>query len=291
MSETAPARPVHVLVDLENNQPTLDDVRQLVPDLTDVWLFHSPPQAAHLSSYQALGSRHMPVPISRAGKNALDFHLTFYVGYIAARYPDASIVVVAIDRGYAPMVEHAKTLGFQVKSVPFKKKAAAKKPAAKKVPAKKKPAKKTPAKKAAPKKTAGKQAGGKTGAKKSAAKKAAASPGVSTPVKKAAPAKAATKGTAKSAQAAAATKAKAAIPSEQGTRRSAQASTDKIVASLRKMGNRRPMKLKALERHLASLLGNGATDAAVTALLGNLYALDAVRVSGDAVAYGSAVTR
>ena len=39
--EASAALAVHVLVDLENNQPTLHEVRALVPDMTDVWLFHS----------------------------------------------------------------------------------------------------------------------------------------------------------------------------------------------------------------------------------------------------------
>lgn len=39
--DTKAQRAVHVLVDLENNQPTLAEVRALVPDLTDVGLFHS----------------------------------------------------------------------------------------------------------------------------------------------------------------------------------------------------------------------------------------------------------
>jgi hypothetical protein len=155
-------QPVHVLVDLENNQPTLDDVRRLVPDLTDAWLFHSPRQVAHLASFAALGPRHTPVPLSRPGRNALDFQLAFYVGYIAARNPDAKLVVVAIDNDYAPMIEHANHLGLDVTKVAFrrsaatgKKKAAARKVAAKKKPAAKKaPPKSPPAKKAVAKKTA-----------------------------------------------------------------------------------------------------------------------------------------
>ena len=31
---------VHVLVDLEKNQPAFEEVECLVPDLTDIWLFH-----------------------------------------------------------------------------------------------------------------------------------------------------------------------------------------------------------------------------------------------------------
>jgi hypothetical protein len=39
------------------------------------------------------------VPRSGQGPNALDFHLSFYLGYVAARHPDAVLVVVANDRG------------------------------------------------------------------------------------------------------------------------------------------------------------------------------------------------
>jgi len=272
-------QPVHVLVDLENNQPTLEDVRRLVPDLTDVWLFHSPQQVNHLSSYAALGSRHTPVPISRPGKNALDFHLTFYVGYIAARNPDAKLVVVAIDRGYGPMIEHAKTLDLKVVRLAFKKGgAAAKKSAAKKRPAKKeapKPAaKKAPTKSAATKKPMAKKAGAKEVT-------VAKAPAKKSTTKKAVPPKdsAAKKVPAKASAAKAAQAAKVVAPI-----------VDKIVANLRKMSDHRPKKLKQLERHLASLLGNEATDTEVASLLANLFAMDAVRVTEDVVDYGPAVT-
>jgi hypothetical protein len=36
----------HVLVDWENVQPKADDIRSLVPDVTDIWLFHGPNQKA-----------------------------------------------------------------------------------------------------------------------------------------------------------------------------------------------------------------------------------------------------
>lgn len=174
---------VHVLVDLENNQPTLGDVQRMVPDVTDVWLFHSAAQKKHLASFEAMGERQTPVPITRKGSNALDFHLTFYLGYLAAKNPGAKLVVMAIDKGYMPMVEHARAmLKLEVAQVAFRvgqegtagatKKAtpaAAKKaPAAKKAAAKKTPAKKTPAKKAAAKKSTAKV----PAAKKAAAKKA-----------------------------------------------------------------------------------------------------------------------
>lgn len=60
------------------------------------------------------------VPHTGNGKNALDFHLSFYLGYVAARHPDATLVVVANDKGYDAMLSHAKLLGFTARRVGFK---------------------------------------------------------------------------------------------------------------------------------------------------------------------------
>lgn len=132
----------HVLVDWENVQPSDADVRTLVPDVTDVWLFHGPAQANVGARHASFGDRATPVKIARAGKNALDFHLSFYMGYIAARHPDARFVVISNDKGYLPMLEHASELGFAARHLGFaaprrSPRAATKKAAHKKVSAKK----------------------------------------------------------------------------------------------------------------------------------------------------------
>ena len=129
----------HVLVDWENVQPKESDLRALVPDVTDVWIFHGPSQKVDLDSYGCFGSRATPVKIARSGKNALDFHLSFYMGYIASRHPDARFVVVSNDKGYGPMLEHAEELGFSARQAAF----GAPKPAAKKAAAKTAAIKKT----------------------------------------------------------------------------------------------------------------------------------------------------
>jgi hypothetical protein len=97
-------------------------------------LFHGPSQK-NVSAGQALfGQRATLVPITRAGKNALDFHLSFYMGYIASRSPQANFVVISNDKGYLPMLEHAQSLGFSARQIGFvKAKGAAKKAAAKKI--------------------------------------------------------------------------------------------------------------------------------------------------------------
>ena len=105
----------HVLVDWENVQPRDTDIRNLAPDVTDVWLFHGPRQKKVDAHQGSFGDRITLVPIARAGKNALDFHLSFYMGYIASRHPHARFVVISNDKGYAPMIEHATGLGFSAR--------------------------------------------------------------------------------------------------------------------------------------------------------------------------------
>lgn len=134
----------HVLVDWENVQPKDSNIRTLVPDVTDVWIFHGPNQRKVGENQKSFGAAATLIPISRSGKNALDFHLSFYMGYITSRNPDARFVVISNDQGYGPMLEHAIDLGFAASQVGFEplkaipKKTAVKRVAVKKVAATKK---------------------------------------------------------------------------------------------------------------------------------------------------------
>jgi hypothetical protein len=175
----------HVLVDWENVQPDEAGCRGLVPDATDVWLFHGPNQKNVGRGYETFGERVIPVRISRTGKNALDFHLAFYMGYIAAKHPGSGLVVLSNDKGYGPMLDHAKELGFvasqrgfggmkqaRTPCKPAVKKTTAKKTAATKTAAKKAPARKAATPAPAARKTAAEKIA--TAPKRTAAKKAAA---------------------------------------------------------------------------------------------------------------------
>lgn len=140
----------HVLVDWENVQPKDIEIRSLVPDVTHVWIFHGPSQKRAGANQQSFGNELTLVPISRSGKNALDFLLSYYVGYISSRNPNACFVVISNDQGYGPMLDHAKELGFATSQLGFGSPTApAKKTVAKKtatptsVPKKAAPAKKT----------------------------------------------------------------------------------------------------------------------------------------------------
>jgi NTP pyrophosphatase (non-canonical NTP hydrolase) len=263
----------HVLLDYENVQPSEAELRALVPDVGQVWVFHGPHQREVEKRFASFGTGATAVPISKTGKNALDFHLSFYMGYIASRNPESPMVVVANDKGYEPMLEHAKAMGFAVRRQSHgAAKAPAKKAVAKKVAAKKAPAKKVAAKKAV---AAKHPAAKKVAAKAAPAKKA-------TRVKTPAPAKKAVAKVpvpaAKAAVAAppavvsgAAAKVAVLVPDSAAT-------VKKLTDSLRKMGDKRPTKPASLWRSLKSFLGGGATEESVEVALARLIEEGVVKV-------------
>ena len=309
---------MHVLLDYENVQPTEVELRAMVPEASQVWVFHGPHQRQVAQRFTSFGANVTVVPISKAGKNALDFHLSFYMGYIASRKQASAMVVVANDKGYEPMLDHARAMGFAVRQLGYKqakpavpvkadsivKPAAEKAPPAKKAVLPKPTAKTAPAKKAAGKQAVVKQAP----AKKAAAKKAVVAAAVARKVtaKKVAPAK-------KSASPPAARKATRSAPTvaakapglvskvakAMAMSPDSAATVQKLSDSLRKMGGKRPIKPASLWRSLKSFLGSGATDTSVELALGRLIEDGVVRVdSVTGVSYpmfdpasGVAVTR
>ena len=202
----------HVLLDFENVQPTAAELRAMVPDATRVWVFHGPHQRLIAKRFESFGADMTAVQISQVGKNALDFHLSFYMGYIASRNQQAQIVVVANDKGYEPMLRHAKAMGFDVRQIGFSKtaaRAAVKKAAAAKPRSVAKPAVKSAAKPPVAKKTAARKVAAKTTPAKTTPAKADAA--IASPAKKAITQKPATRKPApQKAQAPAAPAAKAA---------------------------------------------------------------------------------
>jgi len=299
---TAAVSPVetHVLVDWENVQPKDSDIHSLVPDVTDVWLFHGANQKGVGAHQVSFGDRATPVKIARAGPNALDFHLSFYMGYIASRHPDARFVVVSNDKGYGPMLEHAAELGFSARQVGFDNaKVSASKAAAKRAPAKKiAPAKKVAAKKAAAKKVpvANKPVPTKSATPGAAAVPAKPSPGsgvvpapqsplaTAIPVTARSPAKKAT-----SATAVAEKKVSTGNPlpiAKSLNQRLAKATApvdlskaaNHVLASLKKTKSR-PVKQRSLMASIQSLIGPPGDSQAVHAVLARL--LDSGKVAID----------
>lgn len=57
---------------------------------------------------QSLGADAEYVKIEGNGPNALDFHIAFYMGNIAARDPDCYFYIISKDTGFDPLIKHLK---------------------------------------------------------------------------------------------------------------------------------------------------------------------------------------
>ncbi len=105
-----------LLVDYENVQPAFRPER-----LSDarVVVFHGAQQRdapAKLKSQLASVDTEF-VRCTKTGKNALDFHLTYYLGRLAAQHPNDDFYVLSKDKGYDPLIEHLKSTGADVRRV------------------------------------------------------------------------------------------------------------------------------------------------------------------------------
>jgi hypothetical protein len=100
----------YVLIDYENVQP--DTIGVLDQEHFKVIVFVGANQAKVTfevaSLLQHLGNRARYVKISGNGPNALDFHIAFYIGQIAASDPDAYFHIVSKDTGFDPLIAHLK---------------------------------------------------------------------------------------------------------------------------------------------------------------------------------------
>ena len=61
-----------------------------------------------VNAVQSLGSNGSYVQISSHGPSALDFHIAYYIGKLAAAHPDAYFHIVSNDKGFDPLIKHLK---------------------------------------------------------------------------------------------------------------------------------------------------------------------------------------
>jgi len=64
-----------------------------------------------------LGERFISIDIEGQGKNALDFHIAFYLGELLKAAPRAECVILSRDKGFDPLVRHLVGRGFAVRRV------------------------------------------------------------------------------------------------------------------------------------------------------------------------------
>lgn len=103
----------YVLIDFENVQPA--NVGELSPTEHHIKVFAGEHQNkvefGLVQALQPFGSHAEYIRIVGNGKDALDFHIAFYVGRLSAEHPSASFTIVSRDTGFDPLVKHLVSLG------------------------------------------------------------------------------------------------------------------------------------------------------------------------------------
>ena len=98
----------YVLIDYENVHPK--NLELLAEHPFKVLVFVGLSQAKIpfdlADSMQLLGKDAQYIKIAGSGQNALDFHIAYYIGELAAAEPDAYFHVISRDKGFDPLIRH-----------------------------------------------------------------------------------------------------------------------------------------------------------------------------------------
>ena len=107
----------YVLIDFENVQPKNLSILAAHPFKVFVFIGASQTKVPrHVAvAMQALGDRAQYVEIDGNGPNALDFHIAYYIGELAAADPTGSYHIISKDRGFDPLIRHLKGKNIQVR--------------------------------------------------------------------------------------------------------------------------------------------------------------------------------
>lgn len=101
----------YVLIDFESVQPAslaaLD--REHFKLILFVGANQSKLRFEIVEALQRAGSRAEYVKIAGNGPNALDFHIAFYIGQLAAADPKAYFHIVSKDKGFDPLIQYLRS--------------------------------------------------------------------------------------------------------------------------------------------------------------------------------------
>lgn len=102
-----------VLSDFENVQ--FKEIGALKPGECRIKLFIGQSQTRLsvelFEALQPFGADAEIVRISGNGPNALDFHIAFYVGRLAAQFPGSRFSIISRDTGFDPLIKHLASQG------------------------------------------------------------------------------------------------------------------------------------------------------------------------------------
>ena len=108
-----------VLVDFENVQPK--DLATLEGGPYKIKVFLGAQQAkiplAMARALQAFGAHAEYIQINGSGNNAVDFHIAYYIGRLAATMPGARFHIISRDTGFDPLLKHLVEQGVSCQRV------------------------------------------------------------------------------------------------------------------------------------------------------------------------------
>ena len=101
----------YVLIDFENVQPKNLELLTTHPFKVFVFVGASQTKVSFdlADSMQLLGNNAKYIKIAGNGQNALDFHVAYYVGELAANEPDAHFHIISKDKGFDPLIKHLRS--------------------------------------------------------------------------------------------------------------------------------------------------------------------------------------
>jgi hypothetical protein len=107
----------YVLIDFENVQPKNLSILAAHPFKVFVFIGANQTKLPRhvVVAMQALGDRARYVEIDGSGPNALDFHIAYYIGELAAADPTGNFHIISRDRGFDPLIRHLKGKKIQVR--------------------------------------------------------------------------------------------------------------------------------------------------------------------------------
>jgi hypothetical protein len=106
----------YVLIDYENVQPTDLALLREGPFKVKVFLGAHQPKipVALAAALHEFGANAEYVLLDGSGANALDFHIAYYVGLLAAQESSAAFHIISRDTGFDPLLKHLKVKGLSV---------------------------------------------------------------------------------------------------------------------------------------------------------------------------------
>lgn len=106
----------YVLIDFENVQPSNLEVLKQHPFKVLVFVGANQVKIPFdlAAAMQLLGDSAQYIKITGTGKNALDFHIAYYIGELVSNDSNAYFHVISRDTGFDMLIKHLKARGIKI---------------------------------------------------------------------------------------------------------------------------------------------------------------------------------